>query len=367
MNEIEQFQEQIKGKYESEYNLLEKSRRSFVGDFPINRIKKLKLEEYALVEKKEDKQASFCYRLLNELASHLNFDGGTSSDMFGIYKVANTKIKLSAYFQKIFRGNTTDSFKYIKIEIVKLLQEVDNRNYSFVEKSNLDANFKRILITTYFPERFLPLGDIAHIDKYCKVVGLRINDAAPAILKEQRLIEWKASNEKTNSWNNYYLLRYVEWLDAIRGTEEEKELIEQIEKEVTLSGLEGDTRETVIKARINQSIFRQKLIERYGCCCLCGISNKNLLVASHIKPWVVADKKEKLDVDNGFLLCSNHDGLFDRGLISFNDDGNIMISDRLSDKDRILLNIDDNKNIYLTPGNKKYLNYHRNNVFQKEC
>ena len=46
-------------------------------------------------------------------------------------------------------------------------------------------------------------------------------------------------------------------------------------------------------------------------CCLCGVDDDALLVASHIKPWAKSDEHEKLDLDNGLLLCPNHDKLFD--------------------------------------------------------
>ena len=71
-----------------------------------------------------------------------------------------------------------------------------------------------------------------------------------------------------------------------------------------------------------------------------------------------------LEVDNGFLLCPNHDKAFDKGYITFDDDGIIMISKELDEKDRIFLNIRQDIHIELTSGNKKYLNYHRGNLFK---
>ena len=50
--------------------------------------------------------------------------------------------------------------------------------------------------------------------------------------------------------------------------------------------LTGDEKEVLVKARINQSIYRQTLIKKYKCkCCLCGVTNERMLIASHIKPW----------------------------------------------------------------------------------
>ena len=114
---------------------------------------------------------------------------------------------------------------------------------------------------------------------------------------------------------------------------------------------------------MNQSVFRDRLLKKYHKCCLCEVENQALLKASHIKPWVVSDADEKLDVENGFLLCPNHDALFDGGFISFNDNGNIMISDRLTQTDCIFTNVVPTKKIKLSERNRKYLEYHRKNVF----
>lgn len=116
----------------------------------------------------------------------------------------------------------------------------------------------------------------------------------------------------------------------------------------------------------NQSEFRKRLIKRYGAkCCLCGVSDKRLLFASHIKAWKDSDLKEKIDVDNGFLLCPNHDHLFDKHLIAFDDEGKIMISSILSKNDRIFMNVKENMIVNLRDGNMKYLEFHRSKFNKK--
>ncbi len=69
-----------------------------------------------------------------------------------------------------------------------------------------------------------------------------------------------------------------------------------------------------------------------------------------------------MDIDSGLLLCTNHDKAFDRGYISFDDNGLIIISDELDDKNRVFLNLIQDMSINLTDGNKKYLKYHRKNI-----
>ena len=103
--------------------------------------------------------------------------------------------------------------------------------------------------------------------------------------------------------------------------------------------MEGREKSALVKTRVNQSIFRERLLKKYNTCCLCKVGNQALLTASYIKPWSVSNFEEKLDAENGFLLCPNHDALFDGGFISFEDDGTIIISDRLSQIDCTFTNV----------------------------
>lgn len=87
------------------------------------------------------------------------------------------------------------------------------------------------------------------------------------------------------------------------------------------------------------------------------------LIASHIKPWAKSEAKEKLDPDNGLLLCPNHDKLFDSGLISFDDSGKIMISREFAENEKTFMNIGQHMRLKPTEAQSEFLRYHRNHVF----
>lgn len=79
---------------------------------------------------------------------------------------------------------------------------------------------------------------------------------------------------------------------------------------------------------------------------------------------------EQVDRKNHLLFFSalDHDGhftdkLFDRGYISFDDTGRILISERLDDNNRMYMNITATMKIDITEENIKYIKYHRKNVF----
>jgi len=141
----------------------------------------------------------------------------------------------------------------------------------------------------------------------------------------------------------------------INGNEKEK--IDDIHEYV--SNLCGEERLAIIKVRVNQSEFRKKLLNLYSECRICGLAKQELLIASHIKSWADSDAYEKLDVNNGFLLCPVHDALFDKHLISFNNQGNILISESIHNDDFSLLNINNEIKIDIMEENIKYLGFHR--------
>lgn len=93
-------------------------------------------------------------------------------------------------------------------------------------------------------------------------------------------------------------------------------------------GLTETERKYLSAARVGQGQFRKDLFEVFGGVCpVTGISNPELLIASHIKPWKACTNSERVDSENGILLSAMLDQLFDRGLISFSDSG-IMLSHR---------------------------------------
>ena len=157
--------------------------------------------------------------------------------------------------------------------------------------------------------------------------------------------------------------KFSNWIPNKEKCIEESTLIEKEIEEKELKG--GAETYSYVKTRINQGAFRKELLKRHHTCDLCGMSNESLLIASHIKPWSVSNKKEKTDVNNGFMLCPNHDKLFDEGYISFSDSGMICISSRISEDDQRLLNVDKSMSMRLSEGNKKYLKYHREKVFKR--
>lgn len=136
-------------------------------------------------------------------------------------------------------------------------------------------------------------------------------------------------------------------------------------KDMEYPDLTGSERETLIKYRIGHSKFKELLREENKECPICGLKNSSLLIASHIKPWSKSNEKEKVDKNNGFLFCSNHDYLFDKGFISFDEEGRLLISPLLEEEDIEILGLNKKIQLDLSNEKKEYIKWHREHLYKK--
>lgn len=91
-------------------------------------------------------------------------------------------------------------------------------------------------------------------------------------------------------------------------------------------------RKGLITSRVGQGAYRKRIIHRWEYqCAVTGFDNLNVLIASHIHPWAQATNEERLDVDNGLLLSPTYDALFDKHLISFENNGKIILSSTIEE------------------------------------
>jgi hypothetical protein len=98
--------------------------------------------------------------------------------------------------------------------------------------------------------------------------------------------------------------------------------------------------ERMVIQRIGQDVFRDALMVYWGGRCpMTGITERGLLRASHIVPWADCTDAQRLDVHNGLLLSALWDAAFDRGFISFTDDGTALASPQLSETARTALGL----------------------------
>jgi len=129
--------------------------------------------------------------------------------------------------------------------------------------------------------------------------------------------------------------------------------------------LEKTEQEQVVKSRIGQGNFRRNVIRLWGSCSVTGLQNVSLLRASHIKPWKESSNDERLTPYNGLLLTPDYDFLFDSGYLSFRDNGNVLVSQRLSSFARKVFDVNEDLELRkVFPENKRFLDFHRSEVFK---
>lgn len=103
--------------------------------------------------------------------------------------------------------------------------------------------------------------------------------------------------------------------------------LREIQSDITL--LETQ-RVQLAKARIGQGLFRKRVILLEGVCRVTGVSDTRVLIASHIKPWRDSDNAERINGNNGILLSPHVDALFDEDLLTFEDDGKMLVHPSLT-------------------------------------
>jgi hypothetical protein len=137
------------------------------------------------------------------------------------------------------------------------------------------------------------------------------------------------------------------------------------------ASLDSLTRDQLIKARVGQGRFRTDLFVECGAVCpMTGIDARELLVASHIKPWRIADNSERLDPQNGLVLSPLWDKLFDQGFITFDDSGHVIVSGELDARTIRIIGLVDGAFYGKLPitgarnqARREYMAYHRDKVF----
>lgn len=145
---------------------------------------------------------------------------------------------------------------------------------------------------------------------------------------------------------------------------------DKLEDEINgLADMRDTEKETLIKARRGQGRFRELLLNREPRCRITGVNKPEHLIASHIKPWRSANNQERLDPENGFMLTPTIDHLFDKGFISFENDGSILLADVVNRDSMTKLGIIGDRAPTnagrFRDGQKHYLDWHRDSILLK--
>jgi 5-methylcytosine-specific restriction protein A len=120
-------------------------------------------------------------------------------------------------------------------------------------------------------------------------------------------------------------------------------------------------RSGLVVSRVGQGAYRKSIINRWeNQCAVTGFNDSRILIASHIHPWKDANNEERLDVSNGILLSPTYDALFDRHLITFDNNGKIVLGESVKTSEFEKIGVTGKERITkLSSDNILYLNRHQ--------
>lgn len=190
-------------------------------------------------------------------------------------------------------------------------------------------------------------------------------DFAIAVILQNE--EFITKNTKGNNMYSCGLKQFRYFILDAFGEVDSKttEIIEEINNNPNISQTE---RQALIKSRVGQGLFRKSLIEKYdGKCIITGIDIGKVLIASHIVPWSVSDNANRLNPENGLLLSATYDKLFDCGLITFKDNGEIVPSRFIQYNNKKRLGLENKLQVNLKASSEllRNMEYHRDVIFLK--
>ena len=207
-------------------------------------------------------------------------------------------------------------------------------------------------IRDLLPEKYSPLqsngnGNQIYLTYIPEDFANKLND----------IIGSQISKIKENSLN--YIGIGSSEVDAVQNQQ-----VREIQRSKNLTFTE---KERLVNSRIGQGQYRKEVLTLHRKCPFTGISNHKFLRAGHLKPWAESSNVERLDSQNGLALTPTYDLLVDRGFISFDNSGRILISSELSQNEKSDLNLLNNNYQIQIKGEKhrEFIKYHRENIFKK--
>lgn len=309
---------------------------------------------------KQEKYSDLKYKKLQDLVSETH-----SGSEITIRKIINTYVKLGfvntrlkSYHPECMAFINADSNKKKKSIFSKIVYSNSSFDRSIVNESNKkEINF---LIKT--------LEHVKKIDKddLYGLMTTNIEDFTKGYLDEEELINARAYAEKIKFEERKYNQNSHFW-----------SILSKLDDLAIVKGvlyLEDDAPEVKIKVEVGrdqylQRIYKNQLKEESrdnegDPQCMVENLSYPYLIASHIKPYAYSSELESFDSNNGLLLSLTLDSLFDRGYISFSEDGKILLSSELTLAVKEAIREFKINEKFINEKRREYLKFHREVCFR---
>ena len=208
------------------------------------------------------------------------------------------------------------------------------------------------------PARYSPLSANGHGSQsvYLTTVPADMAHALAGLLghQAQRAIEVGNTLAQDTGLSDRPAQALAEWEEHLRSTIEQSPTIPETEKQ------------QLVLSRRGQGKFRDNVSRIETHCRITGVNRPEHLIASHCKPWRDSDNAERLDGENGLLLTPSIDHLFDRGFISFESNGELLVSPVAHEVSLRKMGVPVGQRVNVggfAEGQRRYLEFHRESVF----
>lgn len=204
------------------------------------------------------------------------------------------------------------------------------------------------LIAPLLPSRYSPIQKNGHGNQGCYLAG--ISDALGHLL-----MALTQADELPRSTGRF-----------VREPEPDAEILEDLHRIEDDPELPVTQRVQLAKARVGQGLFRKRVILLDEACRVTGVTDKRVLIASHIKAWKDSTNAERISGYNGILLSPHVDALFDDHLITFEDNGQMHVHLSLPDDVLERWSIDPKRRVEaFRQEQSPFLSHHRSVFAQK--
>jgi putative restriction endonuclease len=245
-------------------------------------------------------------------------------------------------------GNAGNNWDYAGWRIEVGFQEIPKP----FRPRDFNPQIQQLLADIHAPLKADGNGNQAYLFKINEHLGMFLANKSGTMATQIVAIKNQVHEE---SGNYFVQEKQQHWEDRI-----EERIIQTVSNETT--------REALIQSRVGQGRFRKELCKVEKECRITEVDRFEHLIASHIKPWRDGDNDERLDPENGLMLTPTIDHLFDKGFISFNEKGQVLIAEVADEVSLKKMGVSPTVNSMskgFSKGQRGYLDYHREFIFLK--
>jgi hypothetical protein len=284
---------------------------------------------------------------------------GKTKDISVSSEFSTQEVSIKAFLKAADHAGVPENFPY------RWLEEYDGPGYygrKTQGEDNLRVAYNHLNSVEFLEGICVVCGvapsTIAHASRIANALEAPVNTQAKEF---RRLIPWEDVADGAQAFIDNHLAGAAHRNQLLAVSEEEKDVADIRASEK----LNETEKQALINARRGQGAFREAVSANWNhACAVTNCSQREVLRASHIKPWRSSSNDERLNPSNGLLLSANLDALFDRGLISFDAKGRMLLSHSIHPETIEILGLPAHLRRAPDPDECAFLKHHQAHIFR---